>query len=287
MPELPEVETIRRDLEKRICGLTIEEVTIFDPRVVVQPKAFVKNLLGKTIVNVSRRAKLLILSLGDHAYWVVHLKMTGQLVLGKNLKAQGCKETKVVMRLSNGEYLNYNDQRLFGRLIFVKNLKDVPFLKKVGPEPLNGAWNVSILKEALSKRTTPIKVLLLNQEFVAGIGNIYASEILFQAKINPKKSSRKLIESEISALYQSTRSVLHEAIRFRGTSMRNYRDSSGEKGLFMKRIKVYGRDKEPCCVCQTTIQRIVQGQRSTFYCPQCQPLKHSQNRNFKNYETKS
>jgi formamidopyrimidine-DNA glycosylase len=278
MPELPEVETIRRDLEKKINGLAIEEVVVFDARVVVRPTVFRKNLVGNTIQNVSRRAKLLVLSLNE-GYLVVHLKMTGQLVVGKNLKELGCKETKVVMRLSNGAYLNYNDQRLFGRLIFVKDLKEVPFLRKIGPEPFEAAWDVSFLKENLKNRSTPIKVLLLNQEFVAGIGNIYASEILFHAKINPVKPSRKLSASEIQALHQSTQKILKEAIRFRGTSMRNYRDSAGEKGRFMERIQVYGRDHEPCRVCQTPIERIVQGQRSTFYCKQCQPLG--------NYETKS
>ena len=180
------------------------------------------------------------------------------------------KETKIIFRLSNGQYLNYNDQRLFGWFFLVKDLDQVPYLNTIGPEPLEGDFSPEWLKESLKKRTSPIKPLLMNQHFVAGIGNIYASEILFKAHIHPKKRANRLTKKQIDLLHQCTIDVLNESIEARGTSMRNYRDSKGEKGSFMNRIKVYGKTNEPCPACKSKIKRIVQAQRSTFYCSQCQ-----------------
>ncbi len=273
MPELPEVETIKRDLEKKILGLTIEKIFVYDGRVIPHKsdKSFITGLEGKTIAQIVRRAKALIIHFVQGDYLVVHLKMTGQLIYGNNLKKnENLKETKVVFRLSNGQHLNYNDQRLFGRLMWVKNLDEVSYLTLVGPEPLNGTFTTSWLTQHLKPRAVPIKVLLMDQHFVAGIGNIYASEILFDARIHPEKLAKRLTGKEVVCLHSSTQNVLKEAIKCRGTSMRNYRDASGEKGEFKNRIKVYGRENELCGVCQQSIKKIVQAGRSTFFCKECQ-----------------
>lgn len=273
MPELPEVETIKRDLETKVVGQTIQNIFIYDPRVLGNqlPAQFIQQLKGKSILSISRRGKALILELSAGHFMVVHLKMTGQLIYGKNLKAtQNLKETKIAFELSSGQYLNYNDQRLFGRLMIIKDLKEASFFKRLGPEPLNGVVTDHWLTSQLQKRSAPVKTLLMNQNFLAGIGNIYASEILFHARINPKRPARRLKKAQIHSLREAISKVLDEAISFRGTSLRNYRDSAGEKGKFMDRIKVYGREKKPCLICRTPIKRIVQAGRSTFYCAHCQ-----------------
>jgi len=269
MPELPEVETIRLDLQESLPGLRITDITIVDRRILKtnEPVSFVKELKQRTFDAIARRGKMLIIPFKEGGFLLVHLKMTGQLIYGEKL---ALKETKVVFSLSNGKYLNYNDQRLFGRLSFVPNLEEEPFLQQIGPEPFADDFTKIWISAQLKRRRVPIKTLLLDQHFIAGIGNIYASEILFQAKISPKKRGDRLSQSEINALHQATIRVLKEAIRFRGTSMRNYRDSNGEKGSFINRIKVYNKENEPCPVCRLEIKRIVQSGRSTFYCQRCQ-----------------
>lgn len=277
MPELPEVETIKRDLEKLVLGLKITQVIIHDVRVIqnqIKGK-FEDELKGLTIVKITRRAKAMVIQFNHHRYLVVHLKMTGQMIYGEDLKqTQKLKETKVVFKLSNGKYLNYNDQRLFGRLILTDDLQKVAYLNKLGPEPLEkefaSSWLIATVKELSKRRKTAIKVQLLDQTFIAGIGNIYASEILFDAKVDPQKRLHRLNQDELTRIHRSTVKVLNAAVKQRGTSMRNYRDSAGEKGNFMKTIKVYGRENEGCFNCKSLIQRISQAQRSTFYCAACQ-----------------
>ena len=180
------------------------------------------------------------------------------------------KETKLTFLLSNGQYLNYNDQRIFGRLTFTQRLEDLSYLRTLGVEPLNGHFSLEWLGENLKKKKVPMKVLLMKQEFIAGIGNIYASEILFASKIHPRRPAFQLKKPEVTTLYQKIVHILKEAIEFRGTSMRNYRDVSGHKGGYINRMKVYARHNEPCLECGATIQRIVQGGRSTFFCKDCQ-----------------
>ena len=273
MPELPEVETIKRDLENHLPGLFIEDIRIHDARVIrdIDQGQFVKTIKGCRINAIDRRGKAIIIQLEVCGYLVIQLKMTGQLIYGEDLKTiENLKETKVTFKLSDGHYLNYNDQRLFGRLSFVKRLEDHLYLQSIGIEPLSDGFNAQWLKKELKQRKTPVKMLLMKQEFLAGIGNIYASEILFHAGIHPKKLASKLNVSQVQSLYAETKDVLKRAIKFRGSSMRNYRDSFGEKGRFMSQIKVYGRENEACFNCKTPITRIVQGARSTFFCKKCQ-----------------
>ena len=269
MPELPEVETVVRDLKKVIVGKTITAIDIIDNRVVkdLTNSQFKRKLKNKTIKSVSRRAKGIIIAFASNDYLFVHLKMTGQMIYGSR---QTIKETKVVFTLSDGNYLNYNDQRLFGWLIYTTDINSIGYIKTAGPEPLGRDFNAAFIRESIKTRTVPVKTLLLNQFFVAGIGNIYASEILHRAQISPLKSSRRLTAKECDRLYEQTVDVLKESIRYRGTSMRNYRDSKGRRGKFMNRIRVYNREGQDCLCCEDKVKRIVQSGRSTFYCESCQ-----------------
>ena len=272
MPELPEVETIKRDLEKKILNQNIVRVFIHDGRVIRNSshRSFIKNLTGKTFAEISRRGKALIFKFRGSGYLVVQLMMTGQLIYSTKTPSNKNSPLKVSFHLSNNSYLNYNDQRLFGRLYFVQNLNEVKFFQAIGPDPLTADFDIHWLKEALARRKMPIKPLLMNQNFLAGIGNIYASEILFAAGIHPQRAAKTLNQKETHSLHAKIKEILNEAIRLRGTSMNNYRDASGQKGNYMNRIKVYGREGDPCLVCQSLVERFAQGGRSTFFCRRCQ-----------------
>lgn len=270
MPELPEVETIARDLRRDILNQRVRNIAVYDDRVIrgQSPQQFIQSLKGRRLEKILRRGKALILELNNGRYFVIQLMMTGQLIYAAG--PARAKETKVILRLSNDQYLHYNDQRLFGRLQVVDSLRQIPYFRKLGPEPLAARFSTKWLKEKLREKKVPIKPLLMDSTFVAGIGNIYASEILFQSRINPKRYAHRLKKEEIKNLHAATRKVLTQAIRLRGTSMNTYLDTSGKEGLFMKRIKVYGRENEHCPQCRTPLARIIQRGRSTFYCPRCQ-----------------
>ena len=271
MPELPEVETICRDLQKEIQGVCIEEARIYDARVVRAPSPadFIKRLRSKTVSAVSRRGKALVTALHPGGDWlVVQLMMTGQLIVCPG--PQKGRYTKVVFKLSNGKYLHYNDQRLFGRLAVVADLAQIPYFASLGPEPFSRQFSCAYLRQAFRNRKVPVKTLLLDHKIVAGIGNIYAAEILYDCGLNPRSLSGHLAEHEIKALWTSTRRILRRAVRARGTSMYSYRDAEGQPGGFKDLLKVYGRDAQGCYQCGHLIQRIVQSGRSTFFCPTCQ-----------------
>jgi formamidopyrimidine-DNA glycosylase len=197
--------------------------------------------------------------------------MTGQVVyVPPGRKARVVKETKAVFGLSKGGTLLYNDQRLFGRLMVVSRLEESSYLKVIGPEPLEKGFTPEVLAGQLRGRKVAIKTLLLDHKVVAGIGNIYASEILFRSGISPRKKAKSLRTGETARLHQAIKDVLKEAVRMRGTSMRNYRDGRGMPGRYLRVVKVYGRDGQPCFVCGEPVKRTVQAQRSTYYCKTCQ-----------------
>lgn len=272
MPELPEVETVKRDLARSILGLTIQDVRILDARVIrdIKPARFKTVLKNKTIENISRRGKAIIFKPDHGPFFIVQLMMTGQLVLLQQMPDVLLRETKVIFTLSNDSYLFYNDQRLFGRLSVIDDLDQFAHFQRLGPEPLEPEFDPAYMKAALKSKTVAIKKVLLDHTFVAGIGNIYASEILFRCGIDPSRSAKSLGEKEVKLLHQEIVDVLNEAIQFRGSSMRNYRDGQGEKGRFNERIRVYAREGEPCPRCGKSILKIVQGGRSTFFCKKCQ-----------------
>ena len=273
MPELPEVETIKRDLEKFLSRKRISKVTTIDKRVVRQKSVeeFERLLQGQTIQSISRRGKAVIFLLSNGFNWVVQPMMTGQLVFCADKKTfQAVKETKIIFEFTSGEILAYNDQRLFGRHLIVRDLTEISYFKLIGPEPFEEKFTSDWMKTILRKKSIAIKNALMDHRVVAGVGNIYASEILFESRISPRRKSSSLTSKEIVGLIDSTRSVLEQAIKLRGSSMRNYRDGLGQKGEFNTRVKVYGRDDQSCVRCQSPILRIVQGGRSTFYCKKCQ-----------------
>jgi len=274
MPELPEVETIRRDLEKTILRKIFLKVEVFDPFVLRTPtEKFIQSLERKSIKTVDRRGKALIFQLTKDrslkdplGYLVVQLMMTGQLIV----EAKPDKHTRIVFNFTDGSRLLYNDQRRFGQVRFVEQLSQVNHFNILGPEPLEKDFNPEYILERTKLRQRPIKSLLLDHTFVAGIGNIYACEILFRSRIDPRRFASSLSPKETQGIYKKTLEVLQEAIEYRGSSMRNYRDALGEKGEFKKRICVYAREEEKCFSCKSSVKRIMQAGRSTFFCPQCQ-----------------
>jgi len=269
MPELPEVETIKRDLEKVVVGKKINEVFVHNPKVIREPslKRFKQGLSGVRINRVLRRAKVLILELSNAKSLVIHLKMTGQLIY-PGIMGDGAK---VTFCLSNGENLNFNDQRLFAEIRLLNDWRKLKFIQSLGPEPKD--LNLRQFQDMLSNRQTKIKPLLMDQKFISGIGNIYAAEILFRAKINPLRKASELANKEKELLFNSLQYVLDEAIRCGGSSVDDYVRLSGEKGGYKKHHRVYARENKPCFICKTLIKRTILGGRGTYFCPKCQKLK--------------
>lgn len=267
MPELPEVETIKRDLESLILGKKIIEVCVHNPTVIREPSpaVFKRQIEGATIKNILRRAKILILELSNKKALTVHLKMTGQLVY-----PGAGKISRVSFHLSNGKALDFNDQRLFGELRLLDDWRDLKFIRTLGPEPADLSFKQ--FKVMLVNKKTKIKPLLMDQKFISGIGNIYAAEILFRAKINPEYSVAKLTEEEKYLLFKAINDILNKAVLLGGSSVDDYVRPSGKQGEYAMCHKVYGRQGQPCLSCRTPVKRISQGGRGTFYCPKCQSL---------------
>ncbi len=265
MPELPEVETIKNDLRKVILGKRIIRVDIFSPKLIKEPgpAVFKKSLEGARIKEILRRGKLLILELSGGKFLTVHLKMTGQLVV-----PGGQKSSRVFFALSGGLSMDFNDQRLFGELRLVSDWKKLAFIRRLGPEPFD--LTSADFQDMLLKRKTAIKPLLLDQSFIAGIGNIYAAEILFRAKIGPFRPANSLTKQEQLLLYRQLQRVLASAIKHGGSSVDDYVRVSGKKGDYGRLHRVYGREGKPCFVCAGCVKRVSQGGRGTYFCPKCQ-----------------
>jgi len=265
MPELPEVETIRRELARAVCGKKITEVLVYNPRVIRQPRrrGFIKGLKDVRIRRILRRGKLLLLELSSGKTLAIHLKMTGQLVY----PGSG-GDCRVAFKFSNGRYLDFRDQRLFGDLRLVDDWRDLKFIKELGPEPQ--AVSLDKFKAMIATRRTKIKPLLLDQTFISGIGNLYAAEALFRARIHPVRAANSLSEKEKGLLFKEIRDTLTEAIRHRGSSVDQYVQVSGRPGSYVKYHKVYDRHRKPCLRCGGPIKRISLGGRGTYFCPKCQ-----------------
>lgn len=265
MPELPEVETIKRELKKTVLGKKIVGVYVYHPKVIREPAVgkFKKGLEGATIKNILRKAKVLILELSNGKSLVIHLKMTGQLVYPGNGKT-----SRVSFRLSDGIFLDFNDQRLFAELRLRDNWKDLEFIQGLGPEPFE--ISVEQFKQMLYSKKTKIKPLLMDQTFISGIGNLYAAEVLFRARIHPQRPAVSLLDKEKELLFKEIKGTLSEAIKYKGSSVDQYVQLSGEAGDYVKYHRVYAREGKPCVVCKTPIKRISLGGRGTYFCPQCQ-----------------
>lgn len=290
MPELPEVETVRRGLNDLIVGQEIKDIWIgwhkSFPNDLIQVKNYV---IQATIVKVRRRAKVLMIDLDTNYTLVIHLKMTGQLVYrGKNfifgaghptdslINDLPDKSTRVTISLDSGN-LYFNDQRKFGwiKLFPTLEVPNIDFMKKVGPEPLGEEFTPKVLEARLQKRKNSlIKAALLDQTVLAGLGNIYVDEVLFASKIHPETRVRDITYNQIKLLYKNIRNILTLSIEKGGSTDRNYVDAEGKRGSYLNFAKVFRREGQPCLVCGTEIIKTRVAGRGTHICPYCQKIPH-------------
>jgi formamidopyrimidine-DNA glycosylase len=276
MPELPEVESLRRILVRTAVGRTIVSVRIGEKRLrrrVTQD--FSPSVTGRRIVKLSRRAKYLIVELDGDYVILVHLGMSGSLThrqAGFDAGEFDPRHDHLEFSLDDSSRLVYNDPRRFGMVRLVERgaLSATAELKGLGPEPLSREFNADYLAGKARGRTAAIKNLIMDQRIVAGIGNIYASEILFRAKVRPTRRAGRVTRDEIEKIAAAVPVILRAAIGSAGTTFRSYRDSRGRPGRFATRLRVYGREVKPCYTCSTPIKNVVVGQRASFFCPKCQ-----------------
>jgi formamidopyrimidine-DNA glycosylase len=272
MPELPEVETVARGLRASLVGRTIVDVEVHWVRSITapEPAAFAQRLKGQTVADVGRRGKWIAIALNDGDTLLVHLRMTGQLLLDSGDRSDD-QYARVLFLLDDGRRLRFSDTRKFGRIVLTADPDEV--LGELGPEPLADDFTAVRLGELLAGRRGRIKPLLLDQRFLAGLGNIYASEALWRASVHPLRRADSLSPAEVQRLHEALRSVLRAAIAEGGTTLADaaYQQTNGQPGEFARKLAVYGREGEPCPRCGMEIERIKVGQRSTYLCPHCQP----------------
>ncbi|HHY06137.1 MAG TPA: bifunctional DNA-formamidopyrimidine glycosylase/DNA-(apurinic or apyrimidinic site) lyase [Clostridia bacterium] len=275
MPELPEVETVKKSLVPYLKGQKIENVKIFFTGIIKQPTPilFKERIRGRTIVDLERRGKYLLFFLDGGLTLVIHLRMTGQLTVCSG-DVPISKHTHLIFFLASQQEWRFTDVRKLGLVYLVPtgNWACIHGLNNLGYEPLAEEFTLQVLGELLRGRKGKIKPFLLDQSKIAGIGNIYADEILCQAGLHPERTINTLRTVEVAKLYRAIKLILKEAVVCRGTSLRDYVDGRGQKGNFQERLQVYGRKGEPCYECQTPLERIVVAGRGTVFCPRCQKL---------------
>ena len=269
MPELPEVETVKNQLSPHIIGRTITKVTLHWERMVKGQDAaeFVRLVAGQKIMDMTRQGKYMIVHLSDGSKLIIHLKMTGSLILGKN-DAEPPKYTRAIIHLDDGQNVFFRDPRKFGVLKLLKDLREID--AKLGPEPLEEDFTLKLFTEGLLKRTAPIKALLLDQKFLAGVGNMYADEALFLARIDPRRAANSLKKAEIKRLFDAIHDVLNAGIKFGGASVVTYFHPDGSVGTAHQHFNVAHNQKKECPVCGGPIERVVVRGRGSYYCPRCQ-----------------
>ncbi|MGG0186104.1 DNA-formamidopyrimidine glycosylase [Bacillus rhizoplanae] len=273
MPELPEVENVRRTLEKLVRGKTIEEVIVTYPNLVKEPddaELFKEMLRGETIEEVGRRGKFLLIYVTRYVI-VSHLRMEGKYMLHEADDPVD-KHIHVRFRFTDGTELRYKDVRKFGTMhLFEKGSElTVMPLADLGPEPFSGELTPAYLRERMQKTARKVKVVLLDQRIVVGLGNIYVDEVLFRSRIHPEREASSLTNEEFETLYKEIVATLTEAVERGGSTIRTYMNSQGQIGSFQERLYVYGRKGEPCVTCGTALEKTVVGGRGTHYCPVCQ-----------------
>jgi len=273
MPELPEVETIVRQLAEVLPGYRIRKVTIRRPKMVAgSTQRFRTDISGEKVLGVSRRAKIIVISLSRPQFLVVNLGMTGQLLFsGPEDATSPPSHLALHFALTPDASLYYADVRRFGLLRVLSPSEWAAHSDSLGPEPLGKDISSKDFFLALQTSRSPIRSWLLDQRRIAGIGNIYAAEALYLSGLHPRRPAQSLGPRESKALLAGIRKVLQKAIRARGTTLRDYRTASGERGGFATALQVYGREGQECLSCKSTIVRIVFGNRSAFFCPRCQP----------------
>ena len=291
MPELPEVQTTVDGLNARVLNRTFVSVWSDWEKIVKQPKdfsAFKKTLKGKKIIKVWRRAKNVILDLSDGHSLLIHMKMTGHLLVGRWKLRQGVWRAAnhgplqdkingflhIVFTLDDGRMIALSDMRKFAKIELRKtqDLLDLPEFKNLGPESLEKTFTFEKFAQALKGKRGKAKQVIMRQEVIAGIGNIYASEALWWAKIHPAREISGLTREELKALYSAIKKVLSKGIEFGGDSFSDYRDVDGRQGKFEQQKRVYQNKGNPCARCKTPIAKMVIAARGTFFCPTCQKL---------------
>jgi len=282
MPELPEVEVTKRTLEKRILSKKIIKVQINNVNLRYKVNPRLKNLKGLFIRKIVRRSKFLLLFFNKDFVLLVHLGMTGKFLIKKNNKSLSSKyyhsdvlrskHNHIKFLFSDKTLLIYNDVRRFGFFILenTKNINNNKFLKNLGPEPFSNKLTVNILKKRIKNSNRYIKNFLMDQKFIAGIGNIYASEILFKSKIHPTISAKSLGSFQIKKLIKSIKQVLYSAIKDGGSTIRDFMFNEDNKGNFQNKFNVYDRHGLECYICKNKIQKLIINLRSTYFCSNCQ-----------------
>jgi formamidopyrimidine-DNA glycosylase len=273
MPELPEVETIRRRLAPVLEGATIERAEIADPRLTrpVDPALVADALTGERIEALDRRGKYLLWRLSSGRTLVVHLRMTGSLRHASDGELPEDAYRRATLALDTGAAVGYRDVRRFGTWELLDEGHLRPYLDaRLGPEPLAGSFTASRLAALAARRTTPVKAFLLDQRRIAGVGNIYADEALWRAQIHPLRPAGELSADELGRLHRALRAVLRKGIERQGSTLRDYVTPDGDGGAMQHEFHVYGRFGEPCDRCGRPIERIVVGGRGTWFCPHCQ-----------------
>ena len=270
MPELPEVETTRRGIERAAHGRRIAELRIYEHRLrwPIEPTMPVQ-VIDQQIAAVERRAKYLLLRL-TRGTLILHLGMSGSLRLLPQ-DTERLKHDQFDLFLDSGMSLRFNDPRRFGSLHFtIEDPAQHKLLRSLAPEPFDREFNTDYLYRITRGRRAAIKQVIMNGRLVTGVGNIYASEALFRARINPRRSARRLTRVECKRLVRAVRAALQAAIKAGGTTLRDYVGTDGNPGYFQQKLFVYERDGKPCRVCDNLIRKLTQGQRSTYFCPDCQ-----------------
>jgi len=272
MPELPEVETIKNELEPHIVGRCVKRITLPWEGIVEQPSAkeFCSRIMGQRLTGVARRGKYLIFTLSSGEALIVHLRMTGALLL-KPASAEPDKYTRATLHLDEGKQLHFNDMRKLGTMWLVEDINSV--VGKLGSEPLEADFTSETLLKLLNNRKVPIKALLLDQQLIAGVGNMYADEALFAAGIHPLRLGKSLSQEEVKQLHQAIQQVLQAAIGNKGASINTYLRPDGSPGTAHSHFRVAHRKNELCPICVTPIERIAIRNRGSYYCPRCQVIK--------------
>ena len=290
MPELPEVETVRRGLAPAMEGARLVKVEVRDRRLRWPlAKDFEKRLTGRTVEGLGRRAKYLLADLSSGDVLIMHLGMSGSFRVDHNgaksaiakyhhEKSKSAAHDHVVFHMSNGATVTFNDPRRFGsmKLVARAKLEHEPLLRSLGPEPLGNEFDAAMLARACAGKKTSLKAALSDQRVVAGLGNIYVCEALYRARLSPKRGASTIAErngqpnARAVALVDAIKAVLHDAIKAGGSSLRDHRRADGSLGDFQHNFQVYDREGAPCRSCKVKVRRIVQTGRSTFYCPSCQ-----------------
>ena len=271
MPEIAEVETVRRTLLNKIKNRKIVGVKIIYNKIIESDiTEFKKNIINQEIKDIKRIGKWLIFELNDY-YLLSHLRMEGKYFL-KSTDENIVKHEHIIFNLDNNIDLRYHDTRKFGKMILTTkdNLYNLPAIKKQGIEPLDSKLTVNYLKEKLRNKNLNIKTILLDQTIISGLGNIYANEVLYEAKINPLKKGKELTNQELKDLIIATNKIIKRAIELGGTTIKSYTSSLGVTGRFQQELKVHTKEKEKCLTCNNEINKIKVNGRSTYYCSYCQ-----------------